>query len=387
MSDLGLIATFPVLPEARQWLREQGPPMEGLLTDLAYNRARDRARGHVRDALEGTPPDPRAPSNEVEAEMALLARPLARLLVAAVGEPYLVGRYAVWEAKRFSKALERASHSVITAVAEALEVPARSKEIEEHRHYGLRVAEYLMRAPSEKAWRLVNRDPQDGHVWLDTEDFARLLEEVYKNRLEAELAERGAQVPSMVLEAFGADVRRFQEDVKERLARREEQRISEVAPEVFPPCMKRILEDMHEHKNVPHMGRFGIVTFLNHLDMDTENILEFFSTVPDFSVEKSRYQIEHITGKGSPEAYKAPGCSTMQSYGVCPLEERDGLCMKIKHPLSYYRKALWRKKMQEKESGARSQTDKANSDPKAGADNEGRGENKKAVTQKPGGRG
>lgn len=386
MSDLGLIATFPVLPEARRWLRDEGPPMEALLTDLAYNRARDRAGGHVRDALEGTPPDPRSPSNEVEAEMALLARPLARLLVAAVGEPYLVGRYAVWEAKRFSRALERASHSVITEVAQALEVPNRSKETEEGRCYGLRVAEYLMRAPTEKAWRLVHRDPQGGFVWLGTEDFARLLEEVYKKRLESELAERGGQVPSIVHEAFGADVRRLQEDVKERLARREEQRISEVAPEVFPPCMKRILEDMHEHRNVPHMGRFGIVTFLHHLDMDTENILEFFSTVPDFNVEKSRYQIEHITGKGSPEAYKPPGCSTMQSYGVCPLEERDRLCAKIKHPLSYYKKALWRKKMQEKESGEAGATGEGRED-KPAAPASGQANSEAAVSQGAGGSG
>lgn len=352
MGELGLIATFPMLEDARVWLREEGPPMERLLTDIAYNRARDRARMHVRDALEGTPPDPRSPSGEVEAEMALLARPLARLLVAAVGEEYLVSRYAVWEAKRASSALERAPSSLVVAVAESLSVPVRKREDENGEAvYALRFEEYLVRAPNEKAWHLVRRDPDQGMVALGQEAFARLLEEVYRLRLAEELQERVKQVPGIVREAFGGEVEHLQERVKERLARRKEEGFTQVEPGVFPPCMKRILKDMHEHINVPHMGRFAIVTFLHKLDMDTEDILEFFSSVPDFDPEKSRYQIEHITGKGSPEAYTPPGCATMQSYGVCPLQDRDSLCMKIKHPLSYYRRALWREKKRKEEQG------------------------------------
>ncbi|MCA1812207.1 MAG: hypothetical protein LC623_09395, partial [Halobacteriales archaeon] len=39
-------------------------------------------------------------------------------------------------------------------------------------------------------------------------------------------------------------------------------------------------------------------------------------------------------------AYTPPGCGTMQTNGVCPLAKRDGLCFRIKHPLSYYRSQL-----------------------------------------------
>lgn len=360
MAELGLIATFPMLPEARVWLREEGPAIERLLTDIAYNRARDRARRHVWDALEGTPADARAPSDPVEAEMALLARPLARLLVSAVGEEHLASRYAVWESKRVSGALERMSVALVLEVAGALDVPVKTREKEDGAAvFGMGVADYLECSPNEKAWHLVRRDPQAGTVWLGQEDFARLLEEVYKRELESGLKERGKQVPGLVRETFAGEVAQLQEAVAERLARHKREGLTEVTPGLFPPCMKRIQQDMHEHKNVPHMGRFAIVTFLHHLQMDTEDILSFFSTVPDFDPEKSRYQIEHITGKGSPEAYTPPGCAAMQSYGVCPLQERDSLCMKIKHPLSYYRKALWRKKKQEEEGGKARVADEA----------------------------
>jgi DNA primase large subunit len=118
----------------------------------------------------------------------------------------------------------------------------------------------------------------------------------------------------------------------------------EIRVEAFPPCMKAIWGGIQAHVNIPHMGRFAIVTFLHKLGMDSEAILQFFAQVPDFDVNKSRYQIEHITGKiGGGTEYSSPGCSTMQTYGICPLDQRDEICLnEIRHPLSYYRKKLRR---------------------------------------------
>jgi DNA primase large subunit len=351
MGELGLLATYPMLEPARSWLREHGPSMETLLVDIAYNRARDRALRHVWDALEGGLADTRAPTSDVEAEMVLLSRPLARVIVAAVEEPFLVSRFAVWESKRVSKVLERAPVPLVQEVAAALEVPVGVHEGDDGVPlFAMKVTDYLWCAPNEKAWHLVRRDLQKGMVRLDQEGFARLVEEVYRRFIDDELRQKAKQVPAFVREAFAGQIERLKNEVQERLARRKQEDLQQVVPGLFPPCMTQILKDMHEHVNVPHMGRFAIVSFLHHLSLDTDAILEFFSTVPDFDPEKSRYQIEHITGKGSPDAYKPPGCSAMQSYGVCPLSKRDSLCMKIKHPLSYYRKALWREKVRDQES-------------------------------------
>ena len=93
-------------------------------------------------------------------------------------------------------------------------------------------------------------------------------------------------------------------------------------------------------ENVPHMGRFALVSFLNSLKLSTNDILKIFSTAPDYEEERTRYQIEHIAGKISSTSYTPPGCDKMRTFGICPTDEMDDLCKKKRHPLSYY-KAKW----------------------------------------------
>ena len=104
--------------------------------------------------------------------------------------------------------------------------------------------------------------------------------------------------------------------------------------------MKQILSNIQSGENVPHMGRFALVAFLNSLKLDTNDILKMFSTAPDYEEERTRYQVEHITGSISSTKYKPPGCDKMRTYGICPVEMIDYLCKKKRHPLSYY-KAKW----------------------------------------------
>ncbi|MBW3581921.1 MAG: DNA primase large subunit PriL [Euryarchaeota archaeon] len=344
MGALALYAKYPVLPDARDWLRTEGPKLDALLTDFLYAQARDRARERVWSALRrNDEEDPPVFLSEVEEEMELVSHPLARMLVAAVDEALLARRFAVAESKRLSKLLEREPGETVSAVARTFDIPfARGGPDEEH-DFGLHFTEYLARAPNEKAWKLVKRDLVKGHVWLAKDDFVRLCEEVYKRRLEDELQDRQGQVPTVFREVFQSAITRLKQETERLAAEYKEAGFAEVDQERFPPCIRRILTDMHNHVNIPHMGRFAVVTFLHTLGMDADGILRFFSSVPDFDPEKSRYQIEHITGKGGPTEYTPPGCGTMQTYGVCPLEERDTICSDIKHPLAYYRKALWMK--------------------------------------------
>jgi DNA primase large subunit len=109
----------------------------------------------------------------------------------------------------------------------------------------------------------------------------------------------------------------------------------------LPPCMKNILKSIQAGENVPHAGRFALVSFLNSLKLGTNDILKIFSTAPDYEEEKTRYQVEHITGKISSTSYKPPGCAKMRTYGICPVEEMEDLCKKTRHPMSYYR-AKWK---------------------------------------------
>jgi DNA primase large subunit len=111
----------------------------------------------------------------------------------------------------------------------------------------------------------------------------------------------------------------------------------------FPPCMKTILTMMRAGENVPHTGRFAIVSFLHTIGMSADRIMELFSTAPDFDARKSEYQVRHITGEISGTEYSPPECSTMKSYGIC--YNPDQLCQQewMTHPLKYYRSAKRRR--------------------------------------------
>ena len=104
-------------------------------------------------------------------------------------------------------------------------------------------------------------------------------------------------------------------------------------------CEKeKLLSDSLHGVNLPHSGRFALVSFLHTIGMDSEQILTLFAQSPDFDESKSSYQIKHITGElNNTDGYTPPECHTMKTNGLCPGE--DPLCEKewMNHPLIYYR--------------------------------------------------
>ncbi|MCL2549833.1 MAG: DNA primase regulatory subunit PriL, partial [Methanimicrococcus sp.] len=98
----------------------------------------------------------------------------------------------------------------------------------------------------------------------------------------------------------------------------------------FPPCINKALSNVREGINLAHSMRFAMVSFLSNIGMSADDIVNVFNVSPDFSEEKTRYQVEHIAGN----QYKTPSCATMQTYGNCT--GQNNMCSKIRHPLSYY---------------------------------------------------
>ena len=123
--------------------------------------------------------------------------------------------------------------------------------------------------------------------------------------------------------------------------------MGKLSVEKLPPCMKQILAAIQNGENVPHVGRFALVAFLNSLKLDINDILKLFSSAPDYEEERTRYQVEHISGTMSSTSYKPPGCDKMRTYGICPSEEIDEICKKTRHPLTYY-KIRWKKEKDQK---------------------------------------
>ena len=151
---------------------------------------------------------------------------------------------------------------------------------------------------------------------------------------------QGRESVVLVYNIFKEDVSRIQNIVLLHKKKIEAEPIRKLDISKLPPCMKDILASIQVGENVPHMGRFALVSFLNSLKLGVNDIIKLFSTAPDFEEEKTRYQIEHITGNISSTSYKPPGCDKMRTYGICPVDKTDELCKRKRHPLSYY-KAKW----------------------------------------------
>lgn len=334
------MARYPFSERARSFVQDEGYSLGDLLGDSVFSRVRVRAVQRVKGCLvpEGIPDA--AALDGTSATFELLSYPLARAIVAAVDDPYLRSRYAVGESKLLTQRLAHEDDASLRAVAVELGV-AHEAGATEGVFARLHFIDYLRHQPGrEPRWKLVNQALKRGMVALPRAQFARVCEEAFRERLASELdaLERPGRT---VQNAMGREVNEIGALVRAHRERFAGDHGGPVRTEAFPPCMVSIFEGIKNHVNVPHMGRFAIVSFLHTLGLSAEDILNFFSSVPDFDVNKSRYQIEHITGKIGATQYTPPSCSTMQTYGVCPLEARDDLCLNvIHHPLGYYRKRV-----------------------------------------------
>jgi DNA primase large subunit len=339
--DLAL-AFYPFLPEARQAVRATGPPIDALLSSPLYAGVRARAVARVAGALGGGIP-PADLRDGRDAVLELCSVPLARMLVVAANEKPLVSRYAAAESETVRAALAGDGPDALRRAATALDVEMRLDTDGGDAEGGveLHVADYLRHAPSGKEWKLVLQTVDRGRLRLPVARAVELLAHAVERRIVAELdAERGRPMPDDLRDGLAPLLEELAPKLDEAKASWSEGDFGPVQPGLFPPCMKELFEGMKRGENTPHHGRFAFVTFLHTVGWNVDQIIGYLSQTPNFSPDKSRYQIEHITGQKGVSAYTPPGCATMQTNGVCPLDKRDGLCFKIKHPLSYYRAKL-----------------------------------------------
>ena len=128
--------------------------------------------------------------------------------------------------------------------------------------------------------------------------------------------------------------------------------VSSLSPveSLFPPCIKFWAAEMNKGVNIPHQARFLVATFLIALDMDVDEVLNYFKHTPDYDERIARYQIEDLAGeRGSGKKYSVPRCDTLRTLGVCVC--REGLCTHMSHPLLYYRISIEKKLKGDKNAG------------------------------------
>jgi DNA primase large subunit len=344
MRDLSTMAKYPFLNEAKEYIKENGPSVTELLDGLLYERARTIGIERIDNALKNGDVGNRNLTSDSDSIMEIFSYPLARMVAVSVGDTYFKRRYALGEAYHAYSNLLNEQPSFIIEVSEQLNIDA--EYIENAGKVKIFFKDYLRNTPTRyKKWKMVNREMDNGYLHISVRDFTRIILESLRRRIEKELESK--KTNKAIEKIFSSDIKRFQNMVNVHKKKMETAPVGKLSIKKLPPCMKDILAAIQTGENVPHMGRFALVSFLNSLQLSTNDILKLFSNAPDYQEERTRYQVEHITGTSSSTSYKSPGCEKMRTYGICPVDKMDNLCKEVYHPLSYY-SAKWKKEKNKK---------------------------------------
>ncbi|TXT59509.1 MAG: DNA primase large subunit PriL [Promethearchaeota archaeon] len=203
--------------------------------------------------------------------------------------------------------------------------------------------------------KLVNNVLKDGYVYVEPEGLARLIQEQAREKLlsiheninkeDLEILKKNLlsvqefnELYEKILEEW--ELKKEDFEYSYEISFRKDRSVSKD----FPPCVKEILQKAKEGSNLIHNERLFLVFFLLALDYPVENIVNLFSTLPDFDREKTEYQVNFAKEK----EYSPHSCSKLKSLNLCKAKKYDDkLCLegyhskkydedkKIQHPLFY----------------------------------------------------
>ena len=326
-------ARFPFLKDSSRIAEKNELTIEKLTTSSSFEEARSRGVERVANAITSSEVSyvPLIGPDNVRL-MEMMSYPYARILVSVLNDRFLTKRYALAEAVRMNKLLGEESADTVLAVSRELGVNSTEADGELKMHFSDYI-KYSVRIKSPE-WKLVNTEVHKGYVMIPKERFYRVLQNALQDRLEDELP---LPVPEEIIKAVKKDADHLKVILGEMKSKFNPASGGDLKTEFLPPCMKALLAGTQNGVNLPHSGRFALVSFLHTLGMNSEQILTLFAQSPDFDASKSSYQIRHIAGELSGAEYKPPECKTMKSYGIC--FNPDKLCDSeyMNHPLSYYR--------------------------------------------------
>jgi len=339
------LAHFPFLKKAHERITTL-PPIDILLTTEQGAFIRELAARRISQAL--TPAVKIDPRIDHKPEDEIAAYVLSRIIASCIGERQILDRLARYEGERAYQFLVSETGSADGAPGwnENTRYDGGFSPISRYlaAEFGIDItktsmplADYVeISAPlHEPRFKLVNRVVVSGNVGIRPEERYELLRERIRVILRRDLPYRNIpkSLCEKVLPVTDQIRKRYQEQMLENFGS-----IDEGA---FPPCIKALIAAITSGANLTHPGRFSLTAFLHTIGMANNRIGELFARAPDFDIDRTMYQVGHITGGGGTE-YTAPACPAMRTTGLCI--RPDKLCESVNHPLSYYRSAKKRQK-------------------------------------------
>jgi len=325
------IAKYPFLDFAGDFLKEQGLDLEKIATDPDYKLIIDKAYHRIEAATDGKIYKTDVVEDNIKGDKAndiALTREVLSFIVAIIllklsGMNTLIQRFSLAEARRAEKYLERdllgptkTSNTIIEKeqrTSSAIEIIKELFSVniqKQNNHFTISVSDYLKHAIHfhEKEWKLVNRQVDQGLVFLTTHEIVRLFRKELGNYINLKI--KSTNTPSM-LEAF-------EKPVKQLVAIAKKFSVKIVTSTEFPPCIKHAIAVLENGENLSHSGRFLLGTYLLGRGQTIEQIAPLFKNAPDYNEKVTLYQLTHLAGQsGSRTKYSCPSCEKIESQNLC----------------------------------------------------------------------
>ena len=317
------LATYPFLKESQQLITEFADDLETFLTGNTGRLIIRNAGNIIKESLSFKGDKGCDVAEDVPPHIAIATYAVSRIIVSCSGERSLIDRLVNWQSWQFYWSILDETRDKKVFIAERVGIDIT--------HSSIPVRDYveIVRSFREDRWRLVNRFVSHGFVTITPEETDELIRErlrvVLRNQLPIAVPKSICSLISPVLDQI--------HELYHQIMLKEFGAIEESA---FPPCINALLTSLASGAHITHIGRFAATAFLHNIGMKNTTIIELYGRAPDFDIDRTMYQVDHISGSsGFGNEYIAPGCGTMKTHSICI--HPNSLCKSINHPLSYYK--------------------------------------------------
>ncbi len=330
------IAKYPFLADAGQYLKDKGftlqqfgiDPVLKIPLEKAFDRVQVSADGKIykSDLIDGE-------ASDIALENEVFSFLLAIVLLKLTGITTLIKRFALAEARRAEKYLEKDLANItddskkelaIKIIDDLFSIQVKKQDD----FFIIPISNYLEHSINfhEREWKLVNRRVKNGSVFLTPHETVRLIRKELSNYISSKIF--NAKMPSMISG--------FEEPVKKLNSLSKKFVTYTVTNGEYPPCIKHAIEILEKGENLPHSGRFMLATFLLSRNQSIEQIAPLFKNAPDYNERVTLYQLNHLAGtSGSGTQYSCPSCEKLKTQNLCfAIPE----CNNILNPLQFGKK-------------------------------------------------
>jgi len=354
-----LDAKYPFFATAREAVADAAVSLPELVAAdaPAVERARERVERALMDGTVAAESGAFPAESAYDAQAELLSYPIARILVSLLDSQPAIEKYAAAEA---ATAIDRIREDLATDdelrsmstptvalddvlaefdLADAVRAERSRSDPgtgsgRDPEHYWIAVGPYLrLTSPSwGESWRLVNRALADGEVRVSREELLDALEAAVEERVR-----EGLPFELAAGEGIAAELESGVADLKRLLSERTYAGpVDVVAPDLFPPCMRNLIEKAERGTDLSPPESFALMAFLVGIGMSPDEVVAFCADT-SLDAEGIRYQTEYLSDDRGTQ-YPPPTCETLANYGICHNEE-DHMQVAA-DPLAYYERRV-----------------------------------------------